>query len=123
MTHRRPGRSVQVAGVGEVDDAVAESVLAEVPVKGEDRLEAFCVDQREGRAVREAEILVRVANEGALCLVRDVVRGEGLGAAGFESSGDAAGRRMEGIITIQEGEETAAVNEHPHPSGCFQPYR
>src|SRR3972149_4659673 len=68
---RGTGRSVEVARGGAIDDAVAESVLAEVPVKGEDRPQAFGVDQGEGCAVREAEVLVRVANEDALCLGLD----------------------------------------------------
>src|SRR3990172_744642 len=106
---RGTGRSVEVARGGAIDDAVAESVLAEVAVKGEDRPKAFGVDQGEGCAVREAEVLVRVANEDALCLGLDGRRDKDQpNAGGFQGAQE---RDCAGVIRTGPDERTRLVHD------------
>ncbi len=68
--------------VRKVDDAVAEAVLAEVPVEGQEGIQPLALDQREGCAIREAEILVGMTKEDPFGLALDRGRDPEDGDAG-----------------------------------------
>src|SRR5574342_501168 len=59
-------RSANVPRIGEIGDGVAEAILTEVPVKGENGIKPFGPDQGKRCAVRETEILIGMVQEDAL---------------------------------------------------------
>jgi hypothetical protein len=60
-----PYKSFKLTRVGKIDDAVVEAILTEVPVKGENGIEPFGLDQGKGCAVGETEILIGMPQEDA----------------------------------------------------------